>query len=166
MMQRGETNSAQFVRAFGFDDIAYPLLAFRLWSRPFYDLLTTRQSLQWFLQKSFLGAIPDGMINYAFSTSHQPGAEHAPLYFVAGKLFTPNAFDRIYRHVNTPTLVLYDRDAYVRFDRLPELLAANQAWQAQRISPTLGLPQWEKPEATVAALEEFWAKVQEPAVTA
>ena len=29
-----------------------------------------------------------------------------------------------------------------------------------------GLPQWEKPDATVEALEEFWAHVQEPAAVA
>lgn len=166
MMQRGETNTAQFANAFGFDGMAYPILSFRLWARPFYDLLTTRRSLQWYLQKSFVGDVPDGMVNYAYSTAHQPGAEHAPLYFVAGRLFTTNALDRIYRQVATPTLVLYDRDPYVRFDRLPELLAANPAWQSKRIGPTLGLPHWEKPEATIEALEEFWANVQEPAITA
>jgi pimeloyl-ACP methyl ester carboxylesterase len=111
----------------GLDGLAYPLLSFRLWSRPFFDLLTTRRGINWYLQRSFVGTIPDGMVAYSVATSHQPGAEHAPLYFVAGKLFTPNAFERIYRHVTVPTLVIYDNDPYVRFDRLPELTATNRA---------------------------------------
>ena len=158
-----DNSSSQAASGIGFDKVAYPLLSFRLWSRPFYDLLTTRRVIEWYLQRNFVGQIPDGMVNYSVSTSHQPGAEHAPLYFVAGKLFTKNAFERIYRHVKTPTLVIYDQDPYVRFDRLPELTATNNAWQATRISPTLGLPQWEKTEETVQTLETFWQNVKEPA---
>jgi pimeloyl-ACP methyl ester carboxylesterase len=163
MAQRGNEESSQAAGGSGFDQIAYPLLSFRLWSRPFFDLLTTRRVIAWYLQRNFIGQIPDGMVNYSVSTSHQPGAEHAPLYFVAGKLFTPNAIENIYRHVKTPTLVLYDQDPYSRFDRLPELLATNKAWQATRISPTLGLPHWEKTEETAQALEKFWESVKEPA---
>jgi pimeloyl-ACP methyl ester carboxylesterase len=156
MYERDSARSSQAASNQGFDNWLYPLLSMRLWARPFYDLLTTHRSIQYFLQKSFVGPIPDGMVDYAYATSHQPGAENAPLYFVSGKLFTPNALDRIYRHVKTPSLVIYDRDGFVRFDRLPELLAANDAWHEARVSPSLGMPQWERLEDTVAALEKFW----------
>jgi hypothetical protein len=163
MAEQGSAGSSQAAGVSGLDKLIYPVLAFRLWARPFYDLLTTRRSIAYFLQRSFVGPIPDGIVSYSVSTSHQPGAEHAPLYFVAGKLFTPNALNLIYRQVTTPTLVIYDRDGFVRFDRLPELLAANKAFQATRVSPTLGLPHWEKLEETTAALETFWQAVKEPA---
>lgn len=165
MQARESARSSQVISISGMDALVYPLLAFRLWARPFYDLLTTRRAIAYFLQRSFVGQIPDGMVDYCSSTSHQPGAEHAPLYFVAGKLFTPNAVDRIYRQVTTPTLVIYDRDGFVRFDRLPELLSANKAWQASRVSPTLGMAHWEKLEETTQALDQFWqnTKVQVPA---
>jgi pimeloyl-ACP methyl ester carboxylesterase len=163
MYQKDSARSSQAASAQGFDPYIYPLLSFRLWSRPIYDLLTTRQSIAYFLQRSFVGAIPDGMVDYSIATSHQPGAEHAPLYFVSGKLFSPNALDKIYKQVNTPSLVIYDQDAFVRFDRLPELLATNKAWQATRISPTLGLPHWEKLEETTKALDAFWETVKVPA---
>lgn len=163
LYERSSARSSQAASAQGFDSFVYPLLSFRLWSRPFYDLLTIRRSIAYFLQRSFVGAIPDGMVDYSIATSHQPGAEHAPLYFVSGKLFSPDALDKIYRHVKTPSLVLYDQDAFVRFDRLPELLATNKAWQATRVSPTLGLPHWEKLEETTQALEKFWQSVKQPA---
>lgn len=166
MSDRASQSSSQAAGGMGFDQVAYPLLSFRLWARPFYDLLTTRRSIQWFLQRSFVGSIPDGMVNYSVSTSHQPGAEYAPLYFVSGKLFTPNALDRIYRQVTVPTLVIHDQDSYVSFERLPELTATNKAWQSKRISPTLGLPHWEKPEETMQALDEFWQSVKKPVATA
>ncbi len=163
MYQNESARSSQAANVQGIDKLIYPLLSFRLWSRPFYDLLTIRRSIAYFLQRSFVGPIPNGMVDYSISTSHQPGAEHAPLYFVAGKLFTPNALERIYRQVTTPSLVIYDQDAFVRFDRLPELLATNQAWQATRISPTLGLPHWEKLEETTQALDNFWQSIKVPA---
>jgi pimeloyl-ACP methyl ester carboxylesterase len=146
-----------------FNNLAYPLLSLRLWARPFYDLLTTRQSIDYFLQKSFVGSVPSGMVDYSVATSHQPGAEHAPLYFVSGKLFTTNALERIYKLVKTPTLIIFDHDGFVRFDRLPELLASNKAVQATRIGPSLGLPHWEKGAETMQALENFWQTIKEPA---
>jgi pimeloyl-ACP methyl ester carboxylesterase len=159
----GSAPSSQSINATGVDSFVYPLLSFKLWARPFFDLLTTRQSISYFLQKSFVGAIPDGMVEYCVSSSHQPGAEYAPLYFVAGKLFTPNALERIYRQVQVPSLVIHDRDAFVSFERLSELMAVNKAWQAVRVTPTLGLPHWERLEATTEALEKFWQSVKQPA---
>jgi hypothetical protein len=96
------------------------------------------------------------LINYAYATSHQPGAEYAPLHFISGKLFTPGVRQRFYEQVQTPTLVLYDRDAFTGFELLPELLARNPAWQAVRIVPSLGLPHFERLEETVAVLDRFW----------
>ncbi|MCC6456988.1 MAG: alpha/beta fold hydrolase [Caldilineaceae bacterium] len=162
MYDRSSARSSQAAGNEGIDKWLYPLLSMRLWARPFYDLLTIRRSLTYFLQRSFVGAVPDGMVDYAYSTSHQPGAEHAPLYFVSGKLFTPDAVDRIYRHVTTPSLVIYDQDGFVSFDRLPELVAANSAWQSARVSPTMGMPHWEKLEETTAALDKFWQSVPVP----
>lgn len=160
MYNRDNARSSQSLGLGGFDEWVYPMLSFRLWARPFYDLLTTRRSIAYFLQRSFLGMVPQEMVNYCYSTSHQPGAEHAPLQFVSGKLFTPNALDKVYRNVTTPSLVIYDRDAFVSFDRLRELEAANKAWQSVRITPTLGMPQWEKLEETTQALENFWQGIK------
>jgi pimeloyl-ACP methyl ester carboxylesterase len=135
---------------------AQRLLSVRLWARPLYDLLTTRLVLRSYLQKSFTGAPPDALLDYAYATAHQPGAEHAPLAFISGKLFTPDAARSLYAQVATPTLVIYDRDAYVNFELLPELLRQNPAWRAERITPTLGLPHFEQLDATTQAIDRFW----------
>ncbi|MCA9638006.1 MAG: alpha/beta fold hydrolase [Myxococcales bacterium] len=128
-----------------------------LWRQPFYDLLVTRPSLHYFLKRSFAGEVDHGLRHYAFLTSHQPGAPHAPLCFIAGRLFTPAIAESTYARLETPTLAIYDEDAHVSFERLPEVMGRNPKWKAIRIVPTRGLPHWEKLPETAAALEAFWA---------
>ncbi len=156
MVESTQVRGSQGAAESGLDAWVLPFIGFPLWGRPLFDLLTVRKSIAYFLQKSFIGTVPQEWIDYAYKTSHQPGAEHAPFAFISGKLFTANATDRIYHQVTSPTLVVYDRDAFVSFDRLPELLAAHTTWQAIRIAPTLGLAHWERTEETTAALESFW----------
>ena len=136
------------------------LLAFPLWGRPLFDLLATRASIHWYLKKSFVGEPAQSMEEYAYATAHQPGAQHAPLYFVSGLLFTPDARTVLYERLEIPALVLYDRDAYVRFDMLDQHVEENELWRAVRIAPTLGLPQWEALAETTAALDAFWAETE------
>lgn len=153
---RGGERSSQRAARGQLSDVIHPLFAFPLWARPFFDLITTRTSILYFLKQSFMGPVPDDLVEYAYATAHQPGAEHAPLYFISGKLFTPNIRQTVYERVQVPTLVLYDRDGFTGFEMLPDLLAINAAWQAVRMVPTLGLPQFERPEDTVEVLDRFW----------
>jgi pimeloyl-ACP methyl ester carboxylesterase len=137
----------------------YNLLAAPLWARPLFDLIATRVSIRYFLQQSFVGPVPEEFIDYAYAAAHQPGAEIAPLYFISGALFTPNAIEELYRKVTIPALVIYDQDNFTRFEGLVSLLEFPSRWQAARIVPSRGLPQFEKLAETVKALEEFWAGI-------
>ena len=130
-----------------------------LWSQGFYDLLTTGASITYYLRKSFVDAPDPGLVAYGYAASHQPGARYAPLHFISGKPFTPDIRATVYEHLEQPTLVLYDRDGFVSFDALPELLERRPNWQAERIAPTLGLPQFEETARTVAALDHFWGAI-------
>lgn len=134
----------------------YRLLSKPLWARPLFDLIVTRASIHTFLQRSFVGPVPQALEEYAYVTSHQPGAEHAPLAFISGLLFTPEAASTLYARLSLPVLVLYDQDAYVRFDGLESFVRGRANRRSVRITPTRGLPQWEKPEATTGALDTFW----------
>ncbi len=138
-------------------ETTYGWLANPLWAQALYDLIASRPSLEFFLKRSFIGPIMPGWIDYAYVTSHQPGAKNAPLYFVSGSLFTPDVRTRFYEKLKTPTLVIYDRDGFSRFDTLNDLLGQNPNWRAVRIVPSLGLPQFEKLPETAVALESFWA---------
>ena len=121
-----------------------------------YRLLTSKISIRYFLGLSFTGPPPQALVDYAYATAHQPGAKYAPFRFLSMKLFTPDAVDELYRPLELPVLVLYDRDPNVKFDLLDDLVAERPNWQAERIQPTLGLPHWEQLAATVQALDRFW----------
>ena len=130
-------------------------------AQAFYDLLVSRPSIRYYLGKSFEGPVDAGLAAYAYATSHQPDARFAPLRFLSGRLFTPDAAGQLYARLPQPVLVLYDRDAYSDFARLPAFLNAHKNWCAERISGTCGMPHFEKPAETFAPLNSFWATVPE-----
>ena len=133
-----------------------PLLNNPVWAQPLYDLLVTKLSLHFFLKKSFVSEIDEGMLEYAYETSHQPGARFAPLTFVAGKLFSGNIVEIGYNPLSIPCLVLFDQDSYTTFERLAEVLSRNTGWRARKIVSTRGLPHWEQMGQVAEALDSFW----------
>lgn len=139
---------------------AYKVLRVPVVNDGLFSLLTSRPSIRFFYKQAFHGAIPPEMIDYAYATSHQPGAKFAPLYFLSGQLFTPNARESVYANVTQPVLVLYDRDPNIDFHELPDFLSRHANWRAERIAPTRGLLQWEQPAQTAAAIDRFWTTPQ------
>jgi pimeloyl-ACP methyl ester carboxylesterase len=135
----------------------YGLLSAPLWGRALYDLIATRASIRYFLSRSFVGPVPEDLVDYDYATSHQPGAENVPLNFISGKLFTPGIMITCYALLKTPTCIIYDRDAFVGFESMPGLLENNPQFSAVQVTPTLGLPHFEQPNQTIAALDEFFA---------
>ena len=140
----------------GGNDTFYKAVSQPLWARAFYDLIATRSSIRYFLKGSLVGEPPQDLVDYSYLSSHQPGAEHAPLYFLSGKLFTPDVRRRVYERLEVPTLVLFDKDAFVSFEKLPELLGANPHARAAQLKPSRGLPQFGAPGRTAEVLNEFW----------
>ena len=137
----------------------YSGLAVPLWNRPLFDLISSRPSIQFFLNKSFEGLVPERFVDYAYYTAHQPGAAYAPTYFLSGKLFTSSIRESVYKNLDFPVLVIYDHDPYTNFEMLPMMLQEKENWHGVRISPTKGLPHWEQPEKTFKAMESFWADI-------
>ncbi|MEM1154771.1 MAG: alpha/beta hydrolase, partial [Pseudomonadota bacterium] len=90
-----------------------------------FRLLTSKTSIRYFLNQSFQGTAPEEMIDYAYAASHQNGAHFAPYCFLSGRLFTRNACELFYEHLKVPTLIVYDRDANISFEKLPQLLERN-----------------------------------------
>jgi pimeloyl-ACP methyl ester carboxylesterase len=134
----------------------YRALANPLWGKALFDLIASRRSIEFFLKQSFVGPVPQALIDYAYATAHQPGAHYTPLRFVSGLLFTRNARQELYERLTLPVLVVYDRDAFSRFDALPEVVAAHANWQTARLEPTLGLPQFEAMPQLANTLDGFW----------
>jgi pimeloyl-ACP methyl ester carboxylesterase len=154
---RRDQNATQRSNSSGTSDRVRRVLLWPGWSQALYDLLVTRPSLRYFLRQSFVGEPPEELIDYAYLTTHQPGARFAPFAFVSGRLFTRDIRETVYERLDRPALVIYDDDAFVSFETLPDVLARHDNWRAERVAPTMGLPHWERPRETVAALERFWA---------
>jgi pimeloyl-ACP methyl ester carboxylesterase len=137
----------------------YRIFRFPLWSQAFYDLLASRPSIRYFLKMSFVGEPDRELVAYAYATAHQPGARFAPLAFVSGQLFSRDIHEAVYERMTIPVLALYDQDAFVRFDRLPDVLERNPNWRSTRLTPSKGLPQFERLADTTAALDAFWQEI-------
>ncbi len=121
--------------------------------------MVSAPSIRYFLGQAFYGKAPDALVNYAQQTARQSDATDAPFAFLTMQLFTGQALERLYANLSCPTLILYDEDPNIDFDRLPDLTARSHWVTARRIVPTRGLPQWERPEETVQALTEFWQQL-------
>ncbi|MFC6592602.1 alpha/beta fold hydrolase [Deinococcus lacus] len=125
------------------------------WRDPLYSVIRSEPSIYYFLSRSFERGVDGGVYNYAVRTSRQPGAANAPLHFISGRLFTPDAYGELYSKLQTPTLVLYDEDAFVSFERLPQF-GAQPGVSVVRVAPTKGLAQFDETAKVVAALEQFY----------
>ena len=123
-----------------------------------FRALTSKPVIRWFLARSFVGDVDPGLVGYAAATAAQPGAHHAPLAFIRGRLFTADVMKRLYAAVACPTLVLYDRDPHTDFADLPAFASSHDNWQADRIPNTAGLPHIEEPEATIESMRALWAE--------
>lgn len=132
------------------------VLDFPLVGPAVYAAVTSWPSVLYFLSRSFVGPVDKELARYGHASAHQWGGRFAPLAFLSGALFHPEAMSQIYEKVTCPTVVLYDRDAYTDFAELPEILR-RPGWSAIRVGPSRGLPQFERTEQTMAALRSFWA---------
>jgi len=141
--------------------ILHRIFTLPLFGQALYNLVTVRPSIRYFLKRSYVGEPPKELVDYAYVTSHQPGAKNAPFYFLSGQLFTPNAIQTLYAKLSLPVLAIYDRDANVSFELLPNFIRTHENWHSARIEPTLGIPQWERPQETIAALNAFWRDITE-----
>jgi len=160
LYSRKTANGSQRASQNNTSENLYRVLSFPLWAQAIFDLIATPVSIRYFLRGSFQGPVDPGLLKYSYLTAHQPGAKNAPLYFLSGKLFSADIFETVYSQLTMPVEVIYDRDFFVKFDRLIELTTPTHPnWYATRIVPTRGLPQFERLADTVAALDGFWSKI-------
>ena len=139
---------------------ALATLRLPLLGRLFFDALTVRPSIRWFLRQIFAdpGCVPDAYAEYAWKTARQPGAHHAPLFFVTGMLNDPDAREA-YLRLDRPALMLFgDKPHFADPDAARQLAAANGRLRVQVLDGSGDLPQFEQPERTAALIEQFLAE--------
>lgn len=105
--QRGSAERAEGPRETREVRGLFDILNVPVWSRGLYNLLVTRPSIRFFLEKTWGSkGIDEDLLDYDYLTTHQPGAQHAPYAFVSGRLFTAN-IRAVYERLAGPILVVH-----------------------------------------------------------
>lgn len=136
----------------------HALFEFPLWSEAFFRLLTSRAGIRYFLRKTWGSSeIDEGLAEYDYLTTHQPGAQHAPYYFVSGFLFSED-IARIYHSLTLPVWMSHGvRGDFVDYSNKTQV-AGRANWTIQVFS-TGAMPHFEAKAAFVQAYEAFLASV-------
>lgn len=136
-------------------DIFHRAITFPVWSQAFYDLIVTPASIDYFLRKVFAGEPDPEFARYSYLTSHRPGARHAPLAFLSGRLFSPDIRET-YAALEQPVLAFCDLGDFGPSDELPHFASEHPNWQTICPEGTKAIPQFEQRAATMQALEAFF----------
>ncbi len=132
----------------------HALLRQRLWAQAIYDRLTRPRTIRHYLERSFGGPrIDDALAAYAVVTARQPGARHAPLHFLAGKLFSAD-IHRLYDGLAQPVWLSHgDRGDFCDFRALTRV-PATRHWK-RTVFRTGALPHVEAPREFCTLCDEF-----------
>ena len=121
-----------------------------LWRRGLYNLLVTRPSIRFFLKKTWGSPrIDEGVFDYAYLTTHQPGAENAPLAFLSGRLFAAD-IRTVYESLEQPVLLIHGTKGDFQDFTQVGWTRGRPNWRVHPLE-TGALPHFERP-AEVAAL--------------
>jgi pimeloyl-ACP methyl ester carboxylesterase len=132
------------------------VLANRLWGRGLFDLLTRPPVIRFFLEKTWGGkAIDEDLWAYDVLTTQQPGAEHAPLYFLSAHLFSADV-TTLHEQLSRPVWMCHGvRGDFVDY-RGAEAMKGRANWRID-VFPTGALPHFEAPAAFFAAYDALLA---------
>jgi pimeloyl-ACP methyl ester carboxylesterase len=135
---------------------------FPLWSEALFRLLTSRASIRYFLRKTWGSPdIDEGLAEYDYLTTHQPGAQHAPYYFVSGFLFSQDAL-RIYQSLTLPVWMSHgERGDFVDYSN-KTVVEGRANWTIE-VFKTGAMPHFEAREAFIRSYDAFLARAGAPA---
>jgi pimeloyl-ACP methyl ester carboxylesterase len=130
------------------------MLELPLLGKAFWSLLTTRPIIRKFLEKTWGSKdIDAGLLEYDAQTTHQPGARHAPYYFVSGYLFSKDILN-IYQEIRQPVWMVHGtRGDFVDY-HLKKRVEHKPNWTIE-VMPTGAFPHFEKLELVAASYTRF-----------
>ncbi|WP_315799552.1 alpha/beta fold hydrolase [Bradyrhizobium sp. SZCCHNR1002] len=128
-----------------------------LWKHGFFTLLTSRASIRFFLQKTFgRKDIDEGLLEYDYITTHQPGAENAPYSFVSGYLFSTNAL-KLYQALAMPVWMVHGvRGDFVDYQG-KHAVKGLPNWRID-VMQTGAMPHFEQLDKVIAGYDDFLAR--------
>jgi pimeloyl-ACP methyl ester carboxylesterase len=122
----------------------------------FFSLLTSKASIRYFLRKTWGSKeVDEGLVEYDYLTTHQPGAHYAPYAFVSGFLFSIS-IQSVYRSLNLPVWMVHGvRGDFTDYTKTP-LFASRPNWTIE-VLPTGALPHFEVMEQVTRSYDVFLA---------
>ena len=132
----------------------HALFEFPLWSEGFFRLLTSRAGIRYFLRKTWGSPdIDEGLAQYDYLTTHQPGAQHAPYYFVSGYLFSEDII-RLYLSLTLPVWMAHGaRGDFVDYEQ-KAVVQNLPNWRID-VFQTGAMPHFEKPGEFITKYDDF-----------
>jgi pimeloyl-ACP methyl ester carboxylesterase len=127
-----------------------------------FGWLTRRAVIAYFLRRTWGSrGIDEGLLDYDFASSHVPGAEHAPLHFLSGFLFS-NDSGTLYKALSPPVWVVHGvRGDFVNYRGL-HAMAGRPNWTID-VMPTGALPYFEQLDDFIVRYERWSAAALDPA---
>ncbi len=136
----------------------YATLNLPLWRKGFFRLLTSRASIRFFLQKTWGSKeIDEGLLDYDYLTTHQPGAYHAPYDFVSGFLFSAD-ISTIYDALKLPIWMSHGVRGDFTDYSWKDNIGRKSNWVIEEF-PTGALPYFEMSGLFIQRYETFLGRV-------
>jgi len=127
------------------------------WGGALFRGLTRPGVIRYFLQRTWgAQAIDEGLWQYDVLTTRQPGAEHAPLHFLSGALFSADIHD-VYERITQPVWMSHGVRGDFTDYRGAAIVQQRPNWQITTYS-TGALPHFELPARFNADLQAFLSK--------
>lgn len=131
-----------------------PLLRGPGWGGALFRGLTRPGVIRYFLERTWGSkAIDEELWRYDVLTTRQPGAEHAPLHFLSGGLFSADIHD-VYARLAQPVWMSHGVRGDFTDYRGAGFLQGRANWQFS-VYPTGALPQFELPQRFSDDLQAF-----------
>ncbi len=136
---------------------AQRVLAWSGWSDGLFRQLTRPGVVRFFLEKTWGSKrIDEALFQYDITTTKQPGAKHAPLYFLSALLFSADIM-HVYDGLKVPTWLVHGvRGDFVDY-RLKARFADASNW-TMTVMSTGAIPYFEVPDEFFAAYDVFLAQ--------
>jgi pimeloyl-ACP methyl ester carboxylesterase len=127
------------------------------WSQSLFNTLTRPAVVRYFLQRTFgRPQIDDTLWHYCVQTARQPGAKHAPLYFLSAYLFAAD-INTLYEKLACPVWVsMATRGDFTDY-RGRSTVEGRANWQFHLIDGG-ALPYFEDVTGFTAKLDAFWGQ--------
>jgi pimeloyl-ACP methyl ester carboxylesterase len=132
----------------------YATTTFPLWRSALFNGLVSRASIRYFLKRTFgADTVDEGLVDYAWRTTHQSGAANAPFAFLSGRLFSADVRN-VYEQLTLPVWLAHGTRGDFRDFSESEWTRARPNWRAQAFD-TGALVYYQQPNEFFAAWDAF-----------